>query len=63
LGRRIINVIIDNPYYEVKEIARALKLPQYGSQKASPRSVKHELKAMNLFDKQKRFEIALKGRG
>ena len=63
LGRRIINVILDNPYYEVKEIARALKLPQYGGQKASPRAVKQELKQMGLFDRQKRFEVALKGSG
>ena len=63
LGRRIINVILDNPYYEVKEIAKSLKLPQYGGQKVSPRAVKQELKLMGLFDRQKRFEIALKGRG
>ena len=63
LGRMIINVILDNPYYEVKEIARALKLPRYGGQKVSPRAVKQELKQMGLFDRQKRFEIALKGRG
>ena len=63
LGRRIINVILDNPYYEVKEIARALKLPQYGGHKTSPRAVKQELRLMGLFDRQKRFEIALKGRG
>ena len=63
LGRRIINVILDNPYFEVKEIAKALKLPQYGGKKAGVGAVKRELKAMGLFDRQKRFEIALKGRG
>ncbi len=62
LGRRIINVILDNPYFEVKEIAKALKLPQYGGKKVGTGAVKRELKAMGLFDRQKRFEIALKGR-
>ncbi len=62
LGRRIINVIIDNPYYEIKEIAKALKLPQYGGKKVGTGAVKRELKAMGLFDRQKRFEIALKNR-
>lgn len=63
LGKRIINVILDNPYYEVKEIIRALRLPQYGGQKASGGSVKRELKTMGLFDRQKRFELALKRKG
>ena len=35
LGRKIIQVIIDNPYFDVKEIAKALRLPQYGDQKVS----------------------------
>jgi len=63
LGRKIIQVIIDNPYFEVKEIGRALKLPQYGGQKVSGGTVKKELKLMGLMDKQQRFELALKGRG
>ncbi len=63
LGKRIINVIVDNPYFEVKEIVRALRLPQYGGRKASGGSVKRELKKMGLFDRQKRFELALKKRG
>lgn len=63
LGRRILNVIIDNPYFEVKEIAKALRLPQYGGKKASTGSVKRELRSMGLLDKQKRFEIAMKGKG
>ena len=63
LGKRIIDVIIDNPYFEVKEIAKALKLPQYGGQKASGGAVKKELKTMGLFDRQRRFELALKKRG
>lgn len=63
LGRRILNVIIDNPYFEVKEIAKALRLPQYGGRKASTGSVKRELRSMGLLDRQKRLEIAMKGKG
>ena len=63
LGRRIIQIIIDNPYYDVKEIAKALKLPNYGNMKTGGGAVKKELKSMGLSDKQKRFELALKGRG
>ncbi len=62
LGRRIIQIIIDNPYYEVKEIIKALKLPQYGGRKTKGKLVKTELKTMNLMDKQVRFELAIKGR-
>jgi len=62
-GKRILSVILDNPYFEVKEIAKALKLPQYGGKKERGGTVKKELKAMGLYDKQKRFEIALKSRG
>jgi len=63
LGKRIIQVIIDNPYFEVKEIIKALKLPQYGGKKMSGGAVKKELKSMGLFEKSNRFELALKGRG
>ena len=63
LGRKIIQVIIDNPYFDVKEIGKALKLPQYGGQKVSGGAVKKELRGMGLLDKQQRFELALKGRG
>jgi anti-sigma B factor antagonist len=60
LGKRIINIILDNPYFELKEIIKALRLPQYGGVKASGGSVKKELREMNLLDRQKRFELALK---
>ncbi len=63
LGKRIIKVIIDNPYYEPKEISKALKLPQYGGKKAGGGAVKKELKAMGLYDRQQRFELAMKSRG
>jgi anti-sigma B factor antagonist len=60
LGKRIINVIVDNPYFELREIMKALRLPQYGGEKVSGGSVKRELRDMNLLDRQKRFELALK---
>lgn len=60
LGKRILNVIFDNPYFEVKEIIKALKLPQYGGARAGGGAVKRELKEMGLMDRQKRFELALK---
>ncbi len=63
LGKRIIHVIVDNPYYNVKEIAKALRLPNYGGTKVGGGAVKKELKRMGLSDKQQRFELALKGRG
>jgi anti-sigma B factor antagonist len=62
LGKRIINVIVDNPYFEIKEIMKALRLPQYGGIKAGGGAVKKELREMDLLDKQKRFELALKGK-
>jgi anti-sigma B factor antagonist len=63
LGKQIIQIIVDNPYFDVKEIAKALKLPQYGGKKTGGGAVKKELKSMGLADKQQRFELALKGRG
>ena len=63
LGKRIIDVIIDNPYFEVKEIAKALKLPQYGGKKAGGGAVKKELKTMGLIDRKRRFELVLQKRG
>jgi anti-anti-sigma factor len=63
LGKRIIQIIIDNPYYDVKEIAKALRLPNYGGVKVGNGAVKRELRSMGLSDKQQRFELALKGRG
>ncbi len=60
LGKRILNVIVDNPYFEVREIIKALRLPQYGGAKASGGAVKRALREMDLLDRQKRFELALK---
>jgi anti-sigma B factor antagonist len=60
LGKRILNIIVDNKYFEVKEIIKALRLPQYGGVKAGGGAVKKELRNMNLLDRQKRFELAMK---
>jgi anti-anti-sigma factor len=62
LGRKIISVIIDNPYYDLKEIIKALREPQYGGIKVSGGAVKKELKEMGLLDRQKRFELAIKNK-
>lgn len=60
LGKRILDIIVQNPYFDIKEIIKALKLPQYGGLKTGGGHVKRELKEMNLLDRQKRFELALK---
>lgn len=62
LGEKIIAVIVDNPYYELKEIIKALREPQYGGVKVGGGAVKKELKKMDLLDRQKRFELAVKNK-
>jgi len=62
LGRRILCVISDQPYYDIKEIAKALRLPQYGWKRAGKRSIKNELKSMGLLDNQERYEFVMKKR-
>jgi anti-anti-sigma factor len=62
LGRNILRVIIDKPYYDVKDIAKALGFSQYGGIKVRKGVVKRELKFMGLDDRQKRYELALKTR-
>ena len=62
LGKRILKVILAQPYLDVKEITKALMLPQYGGIKVKQIAVKRELKYMDLIDKQKRFEFAMKNR-
>lgn len=62
LGKRIINVIIDNPYFEPEEISKALELPQYGERKTSVKAVKKELKDMGLLERKHRSELAMKSR-
>jgi anti-sigma B factor antagonist len=62
LGKKIISVIVDNPYYDLKEIIKALREPQYGGLKVGGGAVKKELKEMDLLDRQKRFELAIKNK-
>ncbi len=62
LGRNILRVIIDKPYYDVRDIAKALSFSQYGGIKVRRGVVKRELKYMGLDDRQKRYELALKTR-
>ncbi len=62
LGRNILRVIIDKPYYDVRDIAKALSFSQYGGVKVRRGVVKRELKYMGLDDRQKRYELALKTR-
>jgi len=39
-GKRIIRIIIDNPYYDIKDIVKALTYTQYGGKKPSRWKVK-----------------------
>jgi anti-sigma B factor antagonist len=63
LGKAIVKVVMDLPYLSVKEIARALELPQYGGRKYKTHDVKHELKQMELLGKRERFLFVLNYRG
>jgi anti-sigma B factor antagonist len=63
LGKAIVKVIMDQPYLSVKEIARALQLPQYGGRKHRAHAVKHELKQMELLGQRERFEFIMNYRG
>jgi anti-sigma B factor antagonist len=60
LGKNILRVIIDKPYYDVKDIVKALSFSQYGGIRVRKGEVKRELKYMGLDDRQKRYELALK---
>ena len=59
LGRRILRVIFDYPFYEVKEIGKALKLSEYGWKRASHRAIMNELRQMGLVDKKRRYDYVL----
>jgi anti-sigma B factor antagonist len=60
VGKKILDIIVENPYFEIKDISKALRLPQYGNLKVGGGQIKKELKEMNLLDRQRRFELALK---
>jgi anti-sigma B factor antagonist len=60
VGKKILDIIVENPYFEIKDIGKALRLPQYGGLKVGGGQIKKELRDMNLLDRQRRFELALK---
>jgi len=60
LGRNILKVVLDYPYFTVKEITKILRFPQYGGKKGKRLAVKRQLKFMDLMDKKKRFEFAMR---
>jgi anti-sigma B factor antagonist len=60
VGKKILDIIVQNPYFEIRDIGKALRLPQYGGLKVGGGQIKKELRDMNLLDRQRRFELALK---
>ena len=62
LGKRILKVILEKPYFNVKDIARALRTPQFGGRRVMRIAVRRELKYMDLIDKKKRYEFAMKSK-
>ena len=62
LGKAILRVIAEKPYLGVREIAKALELPQYGGHKNRVQDVKRELKQMGLFGQRERYEFAIQSR-
>jgi hypothetical protein len=60
LGRRILRIILDHPYYDIRDISLALKLPEYGDRRASMITIRQELKEMGLLNKKDRYEFATK---
>lgn len=62
LGKNIIKIISEKPYFSITEITRALRQPKYGGRKQKKNEVKKELKEMGLLKRRARFEFVLKGR-
>jgi anti-sigma B factor antagonist len=62
LGKAILRVIAEKPYLGVREIAKALELPQYGGHKNRVQDVKRELKQMGLLGQRERYEFAIQSR-
>ncbi len=61
-GKMILKVIKERPFLDLKEIVEALRLPRFGSMRVKKEAVKKELKYMDLLDKAKRFEFAMKSK-
>ncbi len=62
LEKHIVQVILDRPYYRIRQIAKALMLPKYGSVKKSKRKIKRELIKLGLENPEERYEFALRNR-
>jgi anti-anti-sigma factor len=62
LEKHIVRVILERPYYSIRQIAKALKLSKYGSVKKSRRKIKRELVKLGLENSEDRYEFALKNR-
>ena len=60
LGKRLLKIIMDRPFLDIKEIVKALKLPEFGGKKGRRREVKRELIFMDLLDKKKRYDFVMK---
>ena len=63
LEKYIVQVIIDRPYYRIRQITKALRLSKYGSVKKSKRKIKRELVKLGLENSEDRYEFALRNRG
>ncbi|MFW6137555.1 MAG: STAS domain-containing protein [Spirochaetota bacterium] len=62
LEKCIVKVVLDSPYYSIRQIKKALRLPRYGSVKKSKRKIKKELVKLGLENKKERYEFALQNR-
>jgi hypothetical protein len=59
LGKRLLKLIMARPFLDIKEIVKALKLPEFGGRKERKRAVKRELMFMDLLDKKKRYDFVM----
>ena len=62
LEKHIVRVILERPYYSIRQITKALRLPRYGSVKKSRRKIKRELLKLGLLNREDRYEFALRNR-
>ena len=63
LEKHIVRVILERPYYSIRQITKALRLSKYGSVKKSKRKIKRELVKLGLENSEDRYEFALRNRG
>ena len=62
LEKHIVRVVLDKPFYSVRQITKALRLYKYGSVKKSRRKIKQELIKLGLENREDRYEFALRNR-